>query len=202
MPSSRCGGAFVAGCGGDQNPLPRNSVELAKKYGNEIADAVEDVLNAPLKPIKASLSTAYSEIDLPYENVPTREQLESDKATEGVTARRAKLLLAQLEYDGTLKTTYPFPIHCWKLGGELTWFFLGGEAVVDYSLRLKDEFGKDTWVTSYTDDVMGYIPSRRVLLEGGYEATGASSFYGRPSPWSVQTEELIVGATHRLALSK
>ena len=28
---------FVAGCGGDQNPLPRKTVELAQRYGNELA---------------------------------------------------------------------------------------------------------------------------------------------------------------------
>ena len=30
---------FWAGCGGDQNPLPRRTVDLAEKYGKQLADA-------------------------------------------------------------------------------------------------------------------------------------------------------------------
>ncbi|HEX8203910.1 MAG TPA: neutral/alkaline non-lysosomal ceramidase N-terminal domain-containing protein, partial [Isosphaeraceae bacterium] len=32
---------FVAGCGGDQNPLPRGTVEHARGYGRQLAEAVE-----------------------------------------------------------------------------------------------------------------------------------------------------------------
>ena len=46
---------------------------------------------------------------------------------------------------------------------------------------------------------MAYIPSRRVLKEGGYEGGGAMVYYGLPSPWSAEVEELIVKEVHRLA---
>src|SRR5262249_35120276 len=35
---------FVNTCGGDQNPLPRRTVELCEKYGHLLADAVEEAL--------------------------------------------------------------------------------------------------------------------------------------------------------------
>jgi hypothetical protein len=76
---------------------------------------------------------------------------------------------------------------------------LGGETVVDYSLRLKNELGADkTWVSGYCNDVMAYIPSRRVLEEGGYEGGGAMVYYGLPAPWGPQVEERIVKEVHRL----
>jgi hypothetical protein len=79
------------------------------------------------------------------------------------------------------------------LGDGVEWFFLGGEVVVDYPLRLKGELsGAKTWVAGYTNDVMAYIPSRRVLLEGGYEGGGAMVFYGLPTVWSDQVETKIV----------
>jgi neutral ceramidase len=66
--------------------------------------------------------------------------------------------------------------------------------LVDFSLRLKSELGRDgTWVTGYANDVMAYIPSRRVLNEGGYEGGGAMVYYGLPTVWAPQVEELIVG---------
>ena len=48
---------FVAGCGGDQNPLPRRSVDFVKKYGNEFADGVDAALKSSLKPIAPSLES-------------------------------------------------------------------------------------------------------------------------------------------------
>jgi len=75
----------------------------------------------------------------------------------------------------------------------LKWVFLGGEVVVDYALRLKRELSPHTtWVAGYANDVMAYIPSRRVLLEGGYEGGGAMVYYGLPSAWTVEVEKQIV----------
>src|SRR5262249_31140967 len=84
-----------------------------------------------------------------------------------------------------------------QLGPDLTFVTLGGEVVVDYSLRLKKELGRGkTWVAGYCNDVMAYIPSLRVLREGGYEGGGAMLYYGQPAAWGPRVEELIVAAVH------
>ena len=70
--------------------------------------------------------------------------------------------------------------------------------VVDYALRLKTELaGTATWVAGYAHDVMAYIPSRRVLREGGYEGKGAMVLYGLPAPWSPKIENAIIDDVHR-----
>ena len=74
----------------------------------------------------------------------------------------------------------------------------GGEVVVDFSLRFKKEIdANSTWVTGYANDVMAYIPSLRVLKEGGYEGARAMIYYGQPSVWGPKVEELIVQEVHR-----
>ena len=75
---------------------------------------------------------------------------------------------------------------------------LGGEVVVDYALRIKTEL-LDTrvWVAGYANDVMAYIPSRRVLLEGGYEGKTAMVYYGLPTAWAEDVEQRIVTAVKR-----
>ena len=75
-----------------------------------------------------------------------------------------------------------------------------GEVVVDYSLRLKAELaGSPVWVAGYCNEVFGYGPSKRVLLEGGYEARGAVVYYSTtPTPFAPSVEELIVGKVHEL----
>ncbi len=189
---------FWAGCGADQNPLPRRSVALAEQYGKTLADGVEAILAEPLTPLKGQLRSSYTEIDLPLADLPPRDQLVKDSTDANrYVAARAKLLLDQLEKKGSLAGSYPYPVQAWQLGSELTWVALGGEVVVDYSLRLKKELGRDnTWVAGYTNDVMAYIPSARVLKEGGYEGGGAMLYYGLPAAWEPKVEDLIVGAVH------
>jgi neutral ceramidase len=187
---------FWAGCGGDQNPLPRRSVALAEKYGSQLADSVEAVLKKPMTPIKGSLRLSYAEIDLAFADLPSREQLVQDMLDKDkYVVLRAKQLLKQLEDKGSLKGTYPYPVQAWQLGSDLTWVMLGGEVVVDYSLRLKKELGPGKiWVTAYANDVMAYIPSLRVLKEGGYEGARSMIYYGQPTVWGPRIEEAIVKA--------
>lgn len=192
---------FFAGCGADQNPLPRRSIALMEKYGKAFADGVDSELRSSLKPISPKLATAYEEIDLPFGDLPTRTQLEETAATgERPQSPWAKYLLSEWDRNGNLPAKYPYPVQVWRLGDNLTWVFLGGEVVVDYSLRLKAELGHDkTWIASYSNDVMGYIPSRRVLLEGGYEGGLARYPYGLPAPWGPEVEERIVAKVRELS---
>jgi len=193
---------FVAGCGADQNPLPRRTVELAERYGHALADAVGRVVDAPMREIATGLVAAYEEIPLRFAPLPERPQIEEDaRSSNGYVARRAAKLLKTIERDGRLSPTYPYPVQVWKLG-DLTWVFLGGEVVVDYSLRFKRNLGSSgTWVSGYCNDVMAYIPSLRVLKEGGYEGETAMIYYGLPTKWSEQVETQIVEAVTRLERS-
>jgi neutral ceramidase len=189
---------FWAGCGADQNPIPRRTQSLAQSYGKELAQAVESVLRAPMKPVAASLKARYEEIPLPLSELPTREKLaEEMRDPNKFIASRAKLLLEEWKTKGELPQSYPYPLQAWQLGDELTLLTMGGEVVVDYSLRFKKEIG-DIWTMAYANDVMAYIPSARVLKEGGYEGATSMIYYGLPTTWSPRIEDLIVDASKRL----
>jgi hypothetical protein len=189
---------FWAGCGADQNPLPRQTVALAEAYGRQLAQGVKAVLDAPMTPVQGKLAATYTEVALPFADLPSRDQLVQDSMNENrYVAARAKHLLQEIEKQGSLRGTYPYPVQAWQLGPDLTFVALGGEVVVDYSLRLKKELGRDkTWVAGYANDVMAYIPSLRVLKEGGYEGGGAMVYYGLPTVWGPKVEELVVEAVH------
>jgi hypothetical protein len=196
-----CVALFWAGCGADQNPLPRRTVENAKEYGGRLAAAVEDVLTAPMQGITGSLATTYAEVEAPLGRLPTREELAATLNSKNkYEAARAKTLLEDIDAGQPLSQTYPYPVETWKIGPDVTWVFLGGEVVVDFSLRLKSEgTGTRTWVAGYSNDVMAYIPSRRVLTEGGYEGGGAMVYYGMPTIWAPEIEETIVAEVRRQA---
>lgn len=193
-----CMAMFWAGCGADQNPLPRRTLELAKKYGAELARAVNDVLASPMLVVQPELRAQYVETQLQLQQIPDAEQLnQTTRSTNRYEAARARLLQKQLQEEGNVPDSYPYPIAVWKLGNEINFVHLGGEVVVDYSLRLKNELnGKQTWVAGYANDVMAYIPSRRVLAEGGYEGGGSNVYYGLPGLWHPDSEAKIINAVH------
>jgi hypothetical protein len=95
--------------------------------------------------------------------------------------------------------TYPYAVQVWRLGPELTIIVLAGEVVVDYGLRLRQQYGWNrTWVAGYSNDVFGYIPSLRVLREGGYEGGEAFRSSGLPGPFAEPVEEVIVAKVGEL----
>lgn len=196
-----CVAMFWAGCGADQNPLPRRKIELAQEYGRQLAKSVEDVLAAgKLTPVAGRLTARYQEVELPLDKLPTRDAIvEESKSTDGYRAARGRLLLDQLAAGKPLASTYPYPVQRWQLGDDVEWIFLGGEVVVDYALRLKGERrGAKTWVAGYANDVMAYIPSRRVLIEGGYEGGGSMVFYGLPTLWAPEVESTLMEGVDEL----
>jgi hypothetical protein len=184
------------GCGADQNPLPRRTVELAQRYGAEIATAVAAAVEHHVVPVNGTLDAAYAEIPLQFASLPSHGDLERATAsTNRFEAARARLLLEAWNRDGELAKTYPYPVQHWRLGDGPQWIFLGGEVVVDFAVRLKSELGcGHTWVAGYANDVMAYIPSRRVWAEGGYEGGDSMVYYGLPSRWAATTEDTIVSA--------
>ncbi|MDR3635817.1 MAG: neutral/alkaline non-lysosomal ceramidase N-terminal domain-containing protein [Isosphaeraceae bacterium] len=191
---------FVNTCGGDQNPLPRRSVDLCRRYGHMLATAVEDVLKQPLKTVTPALKTAFELVELPYLKVVTREELTAFlRDGNPIRARWAARMLRKLDAGEAFRPSYPYPVHAWRLGGEMLVIGLGAESVVDYALRFKKEFGAGTWVCGYTDDMIAYIPSRRVWEEGGYEGGSNLFEYGRPAlRWGEDVEDRIAATVQKL----
>lgn len=191
---------FVQGCGADANPLPRRDEKLARNYGEILAYAVDEVLRGRMVVLEGPLRTAFERVDVPFHEVPTREDLQRRLNDRSVFVRLyAKRLLSILDKDGVLPPTYPYPVQVWQFGRGMTFIALGGEVVVDYSLRLKKEYGFDrTWVAGYSNDILAYIPSLRVLQEGGYEGGDAMIAFGRPSRFGAAVEEIIVEKIHDL----
>jgi hypothetical protein len=195
---------FVSGCGGDINPHPRRSMDLARAHGQELARAVSRVLSGPLTPIGASAGAAFSHAHLPLEPVPGRSTLNEQLKDSNVYVRiRARRLLEQLDSGRGIPEVYPLPLQVWRLGGGAPKTFrlvaIAGEVVVDYALRLKRELGEEgLLVAAYTNDCPGYIPSERVLREGGYEGSGAMLYYAMHGSWLPGVENRVVRTVHEL----
>jgi neutral ceramidase len=183
---------FVMGCGADANPKPRGALEQALQNGTKLADAVS-VIRDTGKPIQGPIRTAFGIAELRFADPPSKEQLLKRLSDPNEYVRRhARLLLRTLSRNGHLDPFYPDPIQIWSFGSDLTLIALGGEVVADYALELKRKYGAEkVWVAGYSNDVFGYVPSVRVLHEGGYEGGGAMMYYGQTGPFHDSVESTI-----------
>jgi len=182
---------FLQLCGGDQNPNPRSSLELAEQHGKALAAEVTRIAGAKMERVRGRIKAAFQLVDLAFAHHTrsTFEALAND--TNQFRARNAKAMLKAYD-EGHPVRTYPYPVQAISFGKDLTLVALGGEVVVDYDLRIKKTYGrKGMVVAGYCNDVMGYIPSARVLKEGGYEAVESMVYYGQPGPWREDVEDRI-----------
>jgi hypothetical protein len=172
---------------------------LCRKLGEELDAAVEAVLEKPMRPVSPRFRAAFEFVSLDFGEQPAPAELEAATKGTDYRARWARRLLAESAAGGTFERGYPeYPVQVWKLGDDQLWIALGGEVCVDYALRFKKEFGSGVWVNGYANDVMAYIPSRRLWEEGGYQA-GAFDVYGLPANrWRADIEDRIAGTVARL----
>jgi hypothetical protein len=188
---------FVAGCGGDANPSPRGTLELVERHGQSLAEAVQ---RTAVVTVSGPLRLRFGVVDLPFATPPARAEWEARlQHSDPYVRRHARLMLDALASEGRLLAAQPAPVQVWGFGDAFTLVAIGGEVVVDYALRLKrDHPGRRLWVAGYSNDVFGYLPSLRVLKEGGYEGGGAMIYYGRPGPFAAPVEELVHGKVREL----
>lgn len=191
---------FMMGAGGDQNPYPRRTVELCQQHGRTLADSVQRALESPQTPITGELKSAYDEVILTFAPLPPVEQLRSQtQSTNKYEQRKAAYLLSELDAKGAVDLTYPCPVQVAQLGDQVLLVAVGGEVVVDYARRLKRELkGPMVWFAGYSNDVFGYLPSLRVLNEGGYEGGGAMLYGKLPGPFDQTVEDRVIQTVHQL----
>jgi hypothetical protein len=190
---------FLLGCAGDSDPYPRGTMELARKHGATLGKEVCRVLDAKLRPIRGPLQIAFGQVALPLEPLPPRDELE--RRATGKTRYHpagAQGWLAMLDNGETPPGEYTCPIMVWQFGDDLTLVALPGEVVIDYLLMLEKALGPNQlWVIAYSNDVFGYLPSARVLEEGGYETRGL--YAGGAGYFAASAQDVVVSYVRQLA---
>src|SRR5437016_314734 len=185
---------YLTGMGADSNPSPRGTLLDAKRHGLELAGAVAGVLSRPMRRVQGALKLAYDEAELPFADPPPRDQIEKDSRSDDVYIRnRATGYLKRLDAGVPLPASLKLPVAAIRIGDELTFVAMGGEDVVDYSKRFKRIFAADhPWLIGYAYEVPCYIPSVRILKEGGYEAQSSLIYYGIYGPFRASMEGILV----------
>lgn len=198
---------FMQGLAGDANPYPnslndparRPASEIAREHGASLGREVTRVLGNARKPVNGPLRAARDVVALPLQQPPTRAELEQTSVKAGSTQKWvADQMLARLKAGETLPTQYRAPVVVWQFGGDLTLVGLPGEVVVDYVRLIEEAVGPlKLWLAAYCNDTFGYLPSARVLREGGYETRGL--YHGGIGYFAPEAQEALVGKVRELA---
>ena len=200
------------GCGADANPesrmmpMPDGQEEVfntrlayAKAHAEALSQEVQRLLVSDTKPLSSVPTGTFERVSLPFDTLPTREEWEARVAEGGSRAYHAQKHLETLQRGESIQAELSYPVQAWTFGDELAVVFLASEVVVDYSLRLKSELDVERlWVGAYANAFPCYIPSERVLAEGGYEGGGAMLYFGPPTPFAPGVEQLVIDTVHRL----
>jgi hypothetical protein len=190
---------FLMLCGADQNPNPRGKPDLPPQHGAALAAEVNRVLGGRLPRVRGRLRAAYQLLDLNF--APHSRETFEPRLTETNVwrVRHAKAMLQLFDERRPIRRYTGYPVQAVSFGRDLVLLAVGGEVVVDYVLRVKKEYGdRGIIVAGYSNDVMSYIPSLRVLKEGGYEVDGSMIYYGQPGPYAEDVEETIFSAIRRV----
>jgi hypothetical protein len=185
---------FLTGTAGDANPYPRGTKALAEEHGTTLAKAVDQKLMGPLTVVEGPIEMQIASVPLRFSEPLSRSKLLQQAKSENRYERKhAERFLKMLDEGRSIPKTYPYPVQVWKFGHGFLLVALAGEVVVDYSIRLKKELSSTRlWVAAYSNDVFAYIPSQRVLREGGYEAVDSMIYYGQPGPFAADVEDRII----------
>jgi hypothetical protein len=189
-------GMITIGCGADANPSPRGGDDFgmgfARLHARALATEVKRLAEGPLEPLPTLPRTAVRRFPLAFAPLPDRAEWQRRSGESGIVGYHARKNLARLDRGEALPTELPYLVQTWAFGDRLAMVFLAGEVVVDYALRLKRDYDAERlWITAYANDVPCYIPSRRILAEGGYEAESSLWYYDRPARLAPENEDRI-----------
>ncbi len=186
------------GCGSDSNPesgVTGDRTDVAAAYGRQIGEEVKRIFQNRGKQIGGPLTAQRDSILIGLDELPSREELEALSQQGGPAGYNASWQLARLDRGESLTSELNYPVQSFTFGEDLQMVFLAGEVCVDYSQRLKRELNRDRlWINGYSNDFCAYIPSERLLREGGYGGGGEIPYFALPSPLKPGLEQQIIDA--------
>jgi hypothetical protein len=197
---------FLQGCGGDIKPrnvgangrFKDGPLPVVEGFGRELAQAVVTALAGSATPVAGPIRVRRATIELPLQGIPSRQALEARAGERGWRGDWARKTLDMLRAGKELPRRIPETVQVVRVGEAFALVALSGEVCVDYGLRIKREEGRELWVAGYSNDLPAYIPSARMIAEGGYEAERSLQWYGLPAPLEPAAEAMILGKVQEL----
>lgn len=187
---------FLQGFCGDVRPnlsidgqFYRGTQDDIDRFGCQLAEAVTHVLNGPMRMISPSpLYGMVRQVELPFENVPSPKELEYSATQNEIYSEWASLLIEQRDQLRSSARAY---LQYFSFSNELAFIAANGELVSAYGMWLKKRTKGIVLPVGYSNGMIGYVPTKRQLEEGGYESATSFRYFGLPGTFLEHIEEVI-----------
>jgi hypothetical protein len=189
---------FVMGCGGDAKVVVRNPSTDKDEFaadprqsdaaGEQLADHVLAYLERDrLSVLNAELETTLVSGTLSLQRPRSRNEIE-DMAVNGSPRAGSTWWARQsLAYPDS-RQAQQYDVQAWRLG-DLTLVALEGEVCADWGPMTRALAAtKHAMTIAYANEVPGYIPTARIIREGGYEGDTSHMAYFLPAPFDPKME--------------
>lgn len=191
-----CGADIKAAYGAENGSFKACTLEDMRDIGRSFGEDVAGVLeSAQFTPVLCDFGANLKDIEL-YTEMTDEGEIEailSDSAKSAARKTMAGRLLKAIR-AGTDKRNAGHFIQSWHLDDETVVIAMEGEIPTEYSLKIKALLkGIKVVVLGYSNGCSTYIPTRKMLREGGYE-TEAWILHGFRGPFAMETEDAIIGA--------
>ena len=178
----------MQGCGGDANPC---SEEIARIHGMTLGKEVLRVLDTKLTPVRGPLTTIVAPVAIPLKQEFSQEDFDKLKDSTGNLQAVGRKLKAKLDAGEKLQSHFESKISVWQFGQDLTFVALPGEVVAEYVRLIEDAVGpRKLWISVCNHDVFGYLPTARILREGGWESKGIGNGIFAPKAEKVFVDQV------------
>lgn len=198
--AARTGGvvSYLQGCCGDQNPqwLDRAGIEVARREGGRLAEAVLRTLDGEGDPLPPALLTGtWSTVDLPFRSQPTREELLTASRVPGVEGEWGSAFLAHPE---RLAPTVTLLLQRLDVAEGLSLLAMNAEVCVAYGLAVRESSQHRCLPVGYANGIIGYLPTAAQIAVGGYEPVESARCYLLPGLFAPEVESLTLAEIRRL----
>ncbi|MFB5190678.1 neutral/alkaline non-lysosomal ceramidase N-terminal domain-containing protein [Alicyclobacillus fastidiosus] len=175
-PALREGDAFVRGTDGD-----------VRRIGGSLAAEVIRILDSgEIAQVETGAFTVETQkVALRVREIPEAETLNHAATESGVCSEWANLLI---QHPERLAPTVQLQFTLVRLADRLAFLAANAEMVVEYGLQIRQEFHNAVLPLGYTNGMIGYVPTARQIVEGGYEASESCAYFGLPSSFDEQIE--------------
>ena len=205
----RCKALFIPGCFGNvrpnlvddknqfRNATPEELVAIGSQLGDAVAKAVRYTRTFEAK----SLCARLREITLQYGDTLPLEELRQITGDTSIRYRQANASWARGVLDLLGRDAMPrndtSQMQAMRIG-PLAIVAIPGEPVLEIGHAVERELtGRidvdDIWAIGYTNDMLGYLTTKRQKDEGGYEPS-AFRYFLRPAAWSREPETIVEAA--------
>ena len=169
--------------GPTRTPSPRGTIDLARRHGQTLAEAVATVPDATRDWTRspARCASPSRKCRSTSNRSPSRDDPGGGRGPPTTRRRAPRPSTCWPASTGARPSPrrYPCPLQVARFGDGLLLIALGGEPVVDYAHELKRRHaapGRVVWVAGYANDMFGYVPDGRASsARADTRATGPSS---------------------------